>query len=664
MLLNLYNPGSFSYTYYSYSYTPTTKQATIMIELQQDPSSIYIDAVSVLNSSSQQLLTNGGFETGSLAPWQHGTVSSGGVSSGCGYSGSYCYRDAIVGQTDNIHQTFATVPGSATGSYSTTFSVTVGDLNNDHRLDIAVANRDVRTLGIFGGETTYSTGINARPYCIATGDFNRDGRLDVVTANRGGLNLGVFLGFDGGALENHMTYSTSSADASVSVAFADFDRNNKTGIVVANFGTNNVDIAIQYGVGIFRVEISCSSSSNSNPNALAVDDLDNDSRQDIVVANYAADNIGAFLGFGNETFTDQVTNSTGIFSFPSSVVIGDFNNDNRSDIAITNYNAHYVSVFLTAPYSSFRRHITYSTCTDSGPYCVAVGDFNNDRLLDIGVANFQDNSVGIFLGFGDETFNCITKYSTDPYSYPMSVAIEDFNCDSRLDIAVVTCYDSNVWIFLGFGNGTFFFQLKCFTGVNSVLYSMVVGDFNNNNRLDIVVPNYGNNNIGVFLGYANETFAQQITYSTGAGCDRYCLTVSDFNNDNRLDIAVVNYHDNFIGMLEGFGDGTFGNKMIYPTETDSLSRSLVVADFNDDKLLDLVVANSDTSTVGVFFGYCCDPFRNQSTNDTGNNSHPSSVAVGNLNNYNQSDIGVANYGTNNIGILLGYRNGTFTKQTI
>ncbi|CAF4312220.1 unnamed protein product, partial [Rotaria magnacalcarata] len=444
----------------------------------------------------------------------------------------------LVGLGNRI---FASVTQYKTGSYSTTFSVAVGDLNNDHRLDIAVANRDVRTLGIFGGDTTYST--------------------DVVTANRGGLNLGVFLGFDGGALENHMTYSTSSADASVSVVFADFDRNNKTGIVVANFGTNNVDIAIQYGVGIFRVEISCSSSSNSNPNALAVDDLDNDSRLDIVVANYAADNIGAFLGFGNETFTDQVTNSTGIFSFSSSIVIGDFNNDNRSDIVITNYNAHYVSVFLTVPYSSFRRHITYSTCTDSGPYCVAVGDFNNDRLLDIGVANFQDNSIGIFLGFGDETFNCITKYSTDPYSYPMSVAIEDFNCDSRLDI------------------------------------------------------------------------------------------------------AVVNYHDNFIGMLEGFGDGTFGNKMIYPTETGSLSCSLVVADFNDDKLLDLVVANSDTSTVGVFFGYCCDPFRNQSTYDTGNNSHPSSVAVGNLNNDNQSDIGVANYGTNNIGILLGYRNGTFTKQT-
>ncbi|CAF4480635.1 unnamed protein product [Rotaria socialis] len=112
MLLNLYNPGSFSYTYYSYSYTPTTQQATIMFELQQDPSSIYIDAVSVVNASSQQLLTNGGFETGSLSPWQHGTISGGSVGSWCSYSGSYCYSDAIVGQTDNIHQTFLTVPGS------------------------------------------------------------------------------------------------------------------------------------------------------------------------------------------------------------------------------------------------------------------------------------------------------------------------------------------------------------------------------------------------------------------------------------------------------------------------------------------------------------------------------------------------------------------------
>ncbi|CAF4246451.1 unnamed protein product [Rotaria magnacalcarata] len=113
LLLNLYNPSAFSYTYYSYSYTPTTNQATIMIELRQDPSALYIDDISVIDSSNQQLISNGGFETGSLTSWQRGTVSGGSVSSGCANTGTYCYADGIVGQTDNIHQSFPTVVGSA-----------------------------------------------------------------------------------------------------------------------------------------------------------------------------------------------------------------------------------------------------------------------------------------------------------------------------------------------------------------------------------------------------------------------------------------------------------------------------------------------------------------------------------------------------------------------
>ncbi|CAF2155227.1 unnamed protein product [Rotaria magnacalcarata] len=84
-----------------------------MIELRQDPSALYIDDISVIDSSNQQLISNGGFETGSLTSWQRGTVTGGSVSSGCANTGTYCYADGIVGQTDNIHQSFPTVVGSA-----------------------------------------------------------------------------------------------------------------------------------------------------------------------------------------------------------------------------------------------------------------------------------------------------------------------------------------------------------------------------------------------------------------------------------------------------------------------------------------------------------------------------------------------------------------------
>ncbi|CAF4384069.1 unnamed protein product, partial [Rotaria sordida] len=46
----------------------------------------------------------------------------------------------------------------------------------------------------------------------------------------------------------------------------------------------------------------------------------------------------------------------------------------------------------------------YSTGDDSSPTMVAVDDFNKDNRLDVAVANFGTNSIGIFLGSEDGLF--------------------------------------------------------------------------------------------------------------------------------------------------------------------------------------------------------------------------------------------------------------------
>jgi hypothetical protein len=48
---------------------------------------------------------------------------------------------------------------------------------------------------------------------------------------------------------------------------------------------------------------------------------------DIVVVNSISDNIGIFLNYGNGTFAPRMTFETGYYSTPSSVVLGDSNND-------------------------------------------------------------------------------------------------------------------------------------------------------------------------------------------------------------------------------------------------------------------------------------------------------------------------------------------------
>ena len=54
-------------------------------------------------------------------------------------------------------------------------------------------------------------------------------------------------------------------------------------------------------------------------------------------------------------------------------------------------------------------------------------------------------------------------------------------------------------------------------------------------------------------------------------------------------------------------------------------------------------------------------FLNQTTYSTG--SSPCSVAVVDVNSDNKPDIVIANYGSNNVGVLLNRGNGTFLTQT-
>ena len=103
------------------------------------------------------------------------------------------------------------------------------------------------------------------------------------------------------------------------------------------------------------------------------------------------------------------------------------------------------------------------------------------------------------------------------------------------------------------------------TGNGSYPLGIAVGDFNNDGRSDIVVANVDTNNIGVLLGYGNGSFATIMTYSTGDNSLPISVAVDDFNNDSRLDIVVANYGTDSVGVLLGYGDGTFSIIKIYST---------------------------------------------------------------------------------------------------
>jgi hypothetical protein len=287
-------------------------------------------------------------------------------------------------------------------------------------------------------------------------------------------------------------------------------------------------------------------------------------------------------------------------SGPSSVAVGDFNNDTRLDIVVTNYDSNSVSILLGYGNGSFADQITYST--GNYPYSVAVGDFNNDTELDIVVTNRNSNNVNVLFRYFTAIFIKETMLLTGNGSRPRSVVISDFNNDDHLDIGVANSGTDNIGIFLGYGNISFTRQLTFSTGPNSSPNSITAGDFNNDTFSDIVVANHNSNNVGVFLGYGDGSFANQKTYSTDEG--PMSVAVDDLNNDSILDIVVANYGSNNLGVFLGYGDGTFAEMTPVSLEYGSRPFMILVGDFNDDRKLDFAVANDGTDSLQILLQSC------------------------------------------------------------
>jgi hypothetical protein len=255
----------------------------------------------------------------------------------------------------------------------------------------------------------------------------------------------------------------------------------------------------------------------------------------------------------------------------------------------------------------------------AGAWAIAVGDFNKDGRPDIAVST--SNGVGVLLGNGDGSFRPVVTNSLAAGAGALAVA--DVNGDGNLDILAVSAFgeangDGTLDVLLGNGDGTFLPAITYDSG-GPYTYSMSVGDFNHDGKLDVVVTNCSPVTgadcglLGVFLGNGDGTFKPPVPYNSG-GVGAWSVTVADVNNDKKADLIVSNLctdvscsGNGVIAVLLGNGDGTFKSPVTY----GSGGRTLIatVADLNGDGKPDIVVANASGNVgVGVLRGRRVSPF--------------------------------------------------------
>jgi VCBS repeat-containing protein len=369
----------------------------------------------------------------------------------------------------------------------------------------------------FTGPSYFAVG--SFPASVAVGEFNQDGHPDLAVANEFSNNVSVLLGSAGGSFTGPTNYATGTFP--LSVAMGDFNGDHDPDLAVANASAGTVSVLLGSTGGTFTTAASVPA--GSFPASVAVDDFNQDGHPDLAVAAKSSGVILVLRGDGSGRFTAATTIASGLASSrgPTSVAVGDFNQDQDPDLAVANESSGEISVLLGAADTGFSGPAIVASGTDpvdpvSDAVSVAVGDFNQDGDPDLAVAEYSPGQVRVLLGGTGGSFTTSTKIPPENQAEGglSSVAVGDFNRDGDPDLAAANQLSGNVEVLLGGAGGSFTGPTNFLTG-NS-LASVAVGDFNGDGKPDLAVANttFAIDNVAVLLN--NTTTNQAPTAAADA----------------------------------------------------------------------------------------------------------------------------------------------------
>jgi len=340
---------------------------------------------------------------------------------------------------------------------------------------------------------------------LSTADVNRDGSADILVANGGSGNVSVYLGDGKGGFSQPNGSPFSTGQNPTDIAPGDFNGDGNLDVAIANHGAKLVTVLLGNGKGQFSFAPGSpfNVASNPHPHGIAVADFNGDKKPDIAIDSWSENKVLVMFGKGDGGFqTPGVKFDVGKMPYQR-LRTADFNEDGNADIVTSNFEGSSVSILLADSRGNFTRK-DFSVPLD--PFGIAVADLNGDQHLDIAISHYSGqgtdpskNGLSVLFGDGKGNFSLAKGSPFSTGDYPGTLAAGDLNGDGITDIVVPNYEDGSLTIYLCGRNGitpAAFSPIR----VGHTPHGVVVTDLNHDGKGDIVVAEEEDNDVLVLLG--------------------------------------------------------------------------------------------------------------------------------------------------------------------
>lgn len=470
-------------------------------------------------------------------------------------------------------------------------SVVAEDIDNDGDNDIVAGIRNPGSVTVFlnNGDGTFSDAqtIYATSHDITKVvlfDTDNDGLLDLISGQQDGTiyyskNLG------NGNFSDRI-FISGSAYNGTEIAFADANNDGFSDLITCSSYYDKVVCFLSDSGLSFPTRIIIDNTI-VDPYQVKTKDMDGDGVADIVVSAWYSNNrIGWYKNNSDSTFSTLNTITTNI-RYPKAFIIEDLNNDSVDEIISSSYASDNTEFQKLSCFSKDTITNTYTEKLISfylvGANTVKIADLNNDGFNDI-ISAYE--AVVWNKSKGNNTFtSCRLISNSIAFGFVQDIEIRDMDNDGWLDIVAV----KGTLLEFYRNNGDETFTLICSKTLEVQSQEIEVVDINGDNNPDIVIISTiseGNVRLGVMYNLGNNAYGDfNRIYFTGLYYEPYKISCGDIDNDGDMDLAISSRHYSGIQWLENDGNGVF---TYHDIQNQLTTCAIALADVNNDSYLDIL----------------------------------------------------------------------------